>query len=67
MSILSNLSEEEKEQAKQYADAIKETKKALFELINKAKSRGTQNEGDRKNWGGPRKNLVMPVNEKKKK
>ena len=67
MSILSNLSEEEKEQAKQYADAIKETKKALFELISKAKSRETQNESDKKNWGGPRKNMVMPVDEKKKK
>lgn len=64
MSILSNLSEEEKEQVKDYVNAIKETKKALQELIHKAKSRhGKKNE----EHGGPRKNMIMPINEKKKK
>ena len=62
MGILSNLSEEEKEQAQQYAEAIKETKKALMELISKAKHR-SKNE----KHGGPRKDMIMPINEKKKK
>jgi len=64
MSILSNLSEEEKEQLKDYVNAIKETKRAIKELVSKAKGK-TQMED--KNWGGPRKDMVMPIQEKRKK
>lgn len=62
MGILSNLSEEEKEQVRDYVNAIKETKKALKELLNKARQ-SKNNES----WGGPRKNMVMSIKEKKKK
>lgn len=47
MSILFNLSEEERKKAKQYANNIKESKKALFELINKVKNRETQDSSDK--------------------
>ena len=33
----SNLNEEEKEKLREYADALKEIKKAISELVNKAK------------------------------
>jgi len=58
MSILSNLSEEEKEQLKDYVNAIKETKRAIKELVSKAKGKAQMED---KNWGGPRKDMVMPV------
>lgn len=55
---LSKLTEEEKEQLKDYVNAIKETKKAAKELLDKAKA--PKNEDS---WGGPRKDLVMPISE----
>lgn len=63
MGILSNLTEEEKEQLKDYVNAIKETKRAIGELLNKAKK---QPVAKNEEWGGPRKDMVMPINEKKK-
>ena len=63
MGILSNLSEEEKEQLKDYVNAIKETKKAIGELLHKAKKKPVAKNEE---WGGSRKDMVMPVNEKKK-
>lgn len=56
---LSKLTEEEKEQLKDYVNAIKETKKAAKELLNKAKS-APKNEDS---WGGPRKDMLMPMKE----
>ena len=63
MGILSNLTEEEKEQLKDYVNAIKETKRAIGELLNKAKN---QPVAKNEEWGGSRKDMVMPINEKKK-
>lgn len=56
---LSKLTEEEKEQLTDYVNAIKETKKAAKELLNKAKS-APKNEDS---WGGPRKDMLMPMKE----
>lgn len=56
---LSKLTEEEKEQLKDYVNAIKETKKAAEELLEKAATE-PKNEGS---WGGPRKNMVMRIKE----
>jgi hypothetical protein len=60
MYDLSKLSEEEKEQLKDYVNAVKETKKAIKELLEKTKP-VVKNEAKSKNWGGPRKNLVMTL------
>ncbi|NDC24744.1 MAG: hypothetical protein EBZ49_11560 [Proteobacteria bacterium] len=57
---LSKLTEEEKEQLKDYVNAIKETKKAARELLEKAASHSTKEEGK---LGGPRKNMVMQLKE----
>lgn len=56
---LSKLTEDEKEQLKDYVNAIKETKKAAEELLEKAATE-PKNEGS---WGGPRKNMVMSISE----
>lgn len=53
---LSELSIEEKEQLKDYANAIKETKKAMLELVKKS-SKGMKTEDGR--WGGPRWNMYL--------
>lgn len=55
---LSKLTQEEKEQLKDYVNAIKETKKAAKELLEKAAISPKNEE-----WGGPRKNMVMPMSE----
>lgn len=57
---LSRLTEEEKEQLEDYVNAIKETKKAARELLRKASTQHTKDEGKS---GGPRKNMVMSVKE----
>lgn len=56
---LSKLTEEEKEQLKDYVNAIKETKKAAKELLEKAKSKHTNEDS----WGGPRKDMIMSMKE----
>lgn len=58
---LSKLTEEEKDQLKDYVNAIRETKKAANKLLEKAKS-DTEVTSERLR-GGPRKNLVMSVKE----
>ncbi len=58
--VLSGLSEEEKEQFMSYAQAIKETRKAMQELIHKSKKTKTES------WGGSRKNMIMPVEKRQK-
>lgn len=56
---LSELSIEEKEQLKDYANAIKETKKAMMELINKSSKKIKTEDG---RWGGPRKDMFLDPN-----
>lgn len=56
--VLSGLTEEEREQFMSYAEAIKETKKAMKELIQKSKKSKTES------WGGSRKDMVMTVEKK---
>lgn len=55
---MSKLTQEEKEQLKDYVNAIKETKKAAKELLEKAATSPKNEE-----WGGPRKNMVMSMSE----
>lgn len=55
---LSELSIEEKEQLKDYANAIKETKKAMLELVNKSKKIKTEDG----RWGGNRYGAVLDPN-----
>lgn len=65
---LSALTEEEKDQLKDYANAIKETRNAMLEILSKASTtmREKKEKGIGK-WGGPRKNMIMPLSEKKSK
>lgn len=56
---MSKLTEDEKDQLKDYMNAIRETKKAARELLEKA---ATQSKNESR-WGGPRKDMVMPVRE----
>jgi vancomycin resistance protein YoaR len=60
---LKTLSPDEQTKLKEYISSIKEIKKEINELMKKAK--GAKVEGG--NWGGPRKDMVMPVAEKKDK
>lgn len=55
---MSKLTQEEKEQLKDYVNAIRETKKAARELLEKAAT-----EPKNEDWGGPRKDMVMPMKE----
>ena len=57
-SKLSELTAEEKEQVKEYINAIKETQKAMMEILHKSKK--MKNEDGR--WGGPRKNMYLDPN-----
>lgn len=56
---LSELSIEEKEQLKDYANAIKETKKAMMELINKSSKKIKTEDG---RWGGNRYGAILDPN-----
>ena len=55
-SYLENLSPDEQTKLKEYVSSLKEIKKEIKELIKKAKS--PKQEG---NWGGSRKDMVMPI------
>lgn len=60
---LSKLTEEEKQQLQDYVNAIKETKKAARQLLEKAASHSTK---EVRKLGGPRKNMVMSLDENSK-
>jgi hypothetical protein len=57
-SKFAGLTAEEKEQVKEYINAIKETQKAMMEILHKSKK--MKNEDGR--WGGPRKNMYLDPN-----
>lgn len=59
---LKTLSPDEQTKLKEYISSMKEIKKEINELMKKAKSAPKAEGG---NWGGPRKDMVMPVSEKK--
>lgn len=59
---LENLNTEEKEQLKDYVNAIKETKKAIVELLTKTKP-VVNSEAKNPNWGGSRKDMIMTLDE----
>jgi hypothetical protein len=55
---LSQLTNEEREQLKEYANAIKETKKAMAQILSKAKNIKTEDG----RWGGNRYGAILDPN-----